>query len=134
MSRGRATVPGLDDRAGAASRGRIRGERGSAVPFAVACLGMVLLLGAALGVTGALVAGHRTAQAAADLAALAGATALAGGGDGCGAADRIAAANGAALSGCSVAGADVRVTVVVTGPRWLGSHGDLAAEARAGPG
>ena len=109
-------------------------DRGSAVPFAVACLGVVLLLGAALAVVAALVADHRRAQSAADLAALAGASAVAAGSDACAAADRIAVDNGASLSGCSVVGADVRVTVVVTGPRWLGSHGDLAAEARAGPG
>ncbi|MDH2412584.1 Rv3654c family TadE-like protein [Nocardioides sp. CER19] len=111
-----------------------RSERGSAVPFAVACLGVVLLLGAALGVAGAMVADHRTAQAAADLAALAGASALADGRDGCGAAGRVATDNGAALSACRREGADLRVRVIVAGPRWLGSHGDLEAEARAGPG
>ena len=29
---------------------------------------------------------------------------------------------------------DVRVTVEVAGPRWLGQAADLTAEARAGPG
>ncbi len=33
-----------------------------------------------------------------------------------------------------VDGRDVRLRVVVTGPRWLGQRGDLEAEARAGPG
>ena len=108
-------------------------ERGSAVPFAVACLGLVVLLGAALGVAGAMVVDHRRAQAAADLAALAGAAALADGGDGCDAAGRIAVGNGSALTDCAVEGADVRVTVVVHGPGWLGAQGDLAAQARAGP-
>ncbi|GAA1953646.1 hypothetical protein GCM10009798_11010 [Nocardioides panacihumi] len=109
-------------------------DRGSAVPFAVACLGLVLLLGAALGVVGAMVVDHRRAQAAADLAALAGASALGDGGDGCGAAARIAAGNGASLADCVAEGADLRVTVVVRGPGWLGAHGDLTAQARAGPG
>lgn len=108
-------------------------ERGSAVPFAVACLGMLLLVGAGLGVTGALVVGHRTAQDAADLAALAGAAAVAHGRDPCDAAGRIAADNGAALDGCHTDGAEVRVSVVVIGPHWLGSREDLRAEARAGP-
>ena len=111
-----------------------RQQRGSAVPFAVACLGLLLLVAAALGVVTAMVADHRRAQAAADLAALAGAQEAARGGDGCAAAARIASDNGADLSACVAAGADLRVTVVVAGPRWLGAHADLAAEARAGPG
>ena len=111
-----------------------QGERGSAVPFAVACVGLLTLVGAALSVTGMLVADHRRAQAAADLAALAGASAHAAGDDGCGAAHRVAAGNGASLTDCRVAAGDVRVTVVVRGPHWLGGQGDLAAEARAGPG
>lgn len=133
MSRGR----GPSTRAGglcAGELGRSRRDRGSAVPFAVACLGLVLLLGVALGVAAAMVADHRTAQSAADLAALAGASAVADGGDGCVAAGSIAAGNGATLSDCRVEGADVRVTVVVGGPRWLGGRGDLRAQARAGPG
>jgi len=109
-------------------------ERGSAVPFAVACLGLLVLLGGALAVTGAMVVDHRTAQAAADLAALAGAAAAARGEDGCGAASHVAAGNGASLSSCRLEGADVLVRVVVDGPRWLGASGDLEAEARAGPG
>lgn len=111
-----------------------RGERGSAVPFAVACLGPLLLLGAALGVAAAMVADHRSAQSAADLAALAGAAALADGGDACAAAGLIAEANAVAVAECRIDGAEVRVTVVVEGPRWLGAHGDLRARARAGPG
>jgi secretion/DNA translocation related TadE-like protein len=108
-------------------------QRGSAVPFAVACLGLLVLLGAALCVAGAMVVDHRRAQAAADLAALAGASALADGGDGCDAARRIAAGNGSSLTACAAEGTDLRVTVVVRGPGWLGGHGDLAAKARAGP-
>jgi secretion/DNA translocation related TadE-like protein len=104
------------------------------VPFAVACLGLLVLLGAALGVTGALVVDHRIAQDAADLAALAGAAAYADGREGCAAASRIAADNGAALADCSVASEEVDVAVLVEGPRWLRSWRDLRAEARAGPG
>jgi secretion/DNA translocation related TadE-like protein len=104
------------------------------MPFAVACLGLVLLLGAGLGGVAALVVDHRRAQAAADLAALAGASDLAAGGDGCTAAGRVAAANRADLSACRHDGRDLRVTVVVAGPGWLGSLDHLVAEARAGPG
>ena len=109
-----------------------RGERGSATPFAIACLGLLLVLAAALGVVGAMVRAHRQAQAAADLAALAAADALPA--DGCGVAGRVASANVARLVSCEVEGRDVRVRVRVTGPHWLGQGADLDAEARAGPG
>lgn len=110
-----------------------RSDRGSFVPFAVACLGLLVLVGAALAVVGALVVDHRRAQSAADLGALAGAAASARGEDGCAAAGRTAAANGARVLSCGVMAGGLRVTVVVPGPRWLGSVGDLRAEARAGP-
>lgn len=111
----------------------MRPERGSATPLAVGLLGVVLFVGAALGVVAAVVATHRSAQAAADLASLAGAGALQRQADACAAAARVADANGAALEDCSVAGEDVTVTVRVTGPHWLGQVADLRAEARAGP-
>jgi secretion/DNA translocation related TadE-like protein len=115
-------------------RRRRRGERGAASLFAVACLAVLLFVGAALGVVAAMVHTHRIAQSAADLAALAAASAVADGLDGCAAAARIAAANGAAVHSCGVSGREVTVGVVVTGPRWLGQSADLEAEARAGPG
>lgn len=108
-------------------------ERGSASLFAVSCLAVLLLLGAALGVVAAMVHAHRVAQSAADLAALAAAGAV-GDGDPCAAGADVAAANGARLVTCAVDGREVRVQVSVSGPRWLGQTGDLAAEARAGPG
>jgi secretion/DNA translocation related TadE-like protein len=88
----------------------------------------------ALGVAAAMVGDHRRAQGAADLAALAGASALADGGDPCAAAERVAAENGASLTGCAPAARDVRVTVVVPGPRWLAGYRDLEGQARAGAG
>ncbi len=111
-----------------------RDHRGAATVLATACLGLILLIGAGLGVAAAMVVDHRRAQAAADLAALAGASALRQGDDGCGVAQRVASANDAELASCSVAGADVVVTVTVTGPRWLGQSADLQGRARAGPG
>lgn len=109
------------------------GERGAATVLVTACLGVVLLVGCALAVVAAMVAAHRTAQAAADLAALAGATARQRGGDACAAAGATAADNGADLVGCTLAGDTVTVRVVVPGPRWLGQPHDLSADARAGP-
>jgi secretion/DNA translocation related TadE-like protein len=109
------------------------GERGSATPLVVSCAAVLLLLGCALGVVSAMVRAHRVAQSAADLAALAGAGALGRGGDACAVGAGLAQANGARLTGCAVRGREVTLRVVVTGPRWLGQVGDLAAEARAGP-
>ena len=110
-----------------------REERGSALPFAVACLGLLVLLAGALGVVAAMVRAERQAQAAADLAALAGAQAVAAGRDGCAGAAPVARANDASLTRCAVAGREIRIAVRVRGPRWLGQRGDLDAEARAGP-
>jgi secretion/DNA translocation related TadE-like protein len=100
----------------------------------VSCLAVLLLLGAALGVVAAMVRAHRSAQAAADLAALSAATAIGGGRDPCLAGAGTAEANDARLISCTVAGREVTVRVSVTGPRWLGQAADLSAEARAGPG
>jgi len=100
----------------------------------VTCVALLLTIGAALGVVAALVSSHRSAQSAADLAALAAASARQRGDDACGVAARLARANGAELVECAVLGNDVLVQVDVTGPRWLGQKADLSARARAGPG
>jgi secretion/DNA translocation related TadE-like protein len=111
-----------------------RDDRGSVTLFTVSCVALLLVLGAALGVVAAMVRAHRSAQSAADLAALAAATAVGHGSDPCGAASSAAAANGAVLASCDVEGREVLVTVQVAGPHWLGQTADLTAEARAGPG
>ncbi|GAA1515182.1 Rv3654c family TadE-like protein [Nocardioides humi] len=118
---------------------RIAADRGAATVLAVALAGVLLLVGAATGLVGALLVAHRRAQAAADLSALAAATSLAGrvahpGRDPCTEATDVAAANGAALVSCRIDGREVVVEVRVTGPRWLGQDQDLVAAARAGPG
>lgn len=109
------------------------GERGSASVLVVAMVGVLVVLGGALGVVAAMVRAHRVAQAGADLAALAGAHGLALGRDGCREAGRVAAANQVRLTGCRVQGRTLLVTVQATGPHWLGQTADLSAEARAGP-
>jgi secretion/DNA translocation related TadE-like protein len=108
----------------------VRDEAGGVALFAVACAGVLLLLGAALGMVAAVVVAHRQAQSAADLAALAGAGES---GASCERATAVAAANGAELTACEVLGRDVLVTVQVAGPRWLGQDADLEGTARAGP-
>jgi secretion/DNA translocation related TadE-like protein len=109
-------------------------ERGAATVLAVSFLGVLLLVGGALAVVGGMVVAHRTAQSAADLAALAGAGAISDGAEPCRAAAGMAAANGARLLSCSVTSREVTVEVTVPGPRWLGQPHDLTARARAGPG
>jgi secretion/DNA translocation related TadE-like protein len=110
-----------------------RDERGSATLFAVSCLAVLLLLGAALGVVAAMVRAHRLAQSAADLAALAAADAVGSARDPCDAGSTAAVLNGARLTACAVTGREVLVEVLVDGPRWLGQAADLSARARAGP-
>lgn len=112
---------------------RTAAERGAATVLVTACLGLLLLLGCALAVVAAMVVAHRSAQAAADLAALAGAVAAGQGGDPCAAASAVAADNGARLVRCATVGPEVSVEVEVAGPAWLGQRHDLAAAARAGP-
>ncbi|BEP12847.1 hypothetical protein acdb102_11580 [Acidothermaceae bacterium B102] len=89
---------------------------------------VVLLVCVAVGVR------HR-AEAAADLAALAGAAAAQDGADGCVAAARNATANAAELLACAVvADGSISVTVAVRAPpalrRW--AAGPVTAQARAG--
>jgi secretion/DNA translocation related TadE-like protein len=110
-----------------------RSEAGAATLLAVAMAGVLLMVGAALAVVGAMVVAHRQAQASADLAALAGATAAARGEDPCQAARVVARLNGGTLVACAVDESGVTVQVRVLGPHWLGQESDLEARARAGP-
>ena len=108
-------------------------DRGAASLLAVSLVGVLLMVGVALGVLAAVVNAHRTAQAAADLAALAAAVALQHGEEACPAGGRVAAANGARLTGCQVTGDEVLVEATVRGPRWFGLAADPVGRARAGP-
>lgn len=112
-----------------------RDDAGSATVVVVAMAGVLMFVMVGLGAAGGLVVSQRRAQAAADLSALAGATAT---GDACVEAGRIAAANHAALEQCRPDGEELSVRVSVAGPdlpwasRW--SQVRVTAEARAGPG
>lgn len=110
-----------------------REESGSATVLVVVHAAVLLLLGVAFSAVIALVHQHRVAQAAADLAALAGARANADGAGGCGQASAVARANRARLTACAVVDRDVRVTVHVDPPSWPVGLPDLSAQARAGP-
>ncbi len=110
-----------------------RSERGAATLLVVAMAGVLLLVGTALGVVVAMVAAHRQAQSASDLAALAAAVSAGRGVDGCDTAQVVARANGASLINCTLVGTDATVTVRVPGPRLLGQAADFSATAHAGP-
>ena len=113
--------------------GPSRDEAGAATLLVLAMAGLLMLLGAALAVVTALVAAHRAAQSAADLAALAGARGVVSGVDGCLVASRVAVANGARVTSCVVRDRVVDLELEVPGPHWLGQTADLAARSRAGP-
>jgi len=112
----------------------VNDERGAATVLAMALAAGLLLVGLGCTWTGAVVAAHRRAQSAADLAALAGAQALQAGEDPCATASRVAEANRAQTVTCAVAGEVVTVTVRVSAPALAGRTPTVVAEARAGPG
>jgi secretion/DNA translocation related TadE-like protein len=114
-----------------------RGEGGAATVLVVAMAGVLMFVMVGLAAVGGLVTAQRRAQAAADLAALAGASALAdvsGPAEPCAAADRVAGRNAAVLDACTAVGRAIRVTVSVAGPDVPWREVKVTAEARAGPG
>jgi secretion/DNA translocation related TadE-like protein len=112
---------------------RSRGEAGLAAPAVVTLAGLLVVV-TGLAVTGGrLLLDHRRAAAAADLAALAAATAVQHGADGCAEARRYARLNRTALTGCSVDGEVVTVRVELAAQVLLGRRVVLRADARAGP-
>ncbi|MFE1345503.1 Rv3654c family TadE-like protein [Streptomyces sp. NPDC058757] len=109
---------------------RGRGDRGAAsVWTAFAACALCVVFGAVLALGQAVAARHR-AGGAADLAALAAADrALWGEAEACAAAGRVAAAQGAELVRCRVAGVEAEVTARVVRGAW-----SPTVRARAGPG
>jgi secretion/DNA translocation related TadE-like protein len=111
-----------------------RDQRGAATVLVMPFVGVLALVTVVLAFHGGVLVTQRRVQAAADLAALAGAAALQRGEDGCSAASAVAGRNGARLSGCQTSGPDVVVTVERDGPAVLGRSVTVEASARAGPG
>lgn len=113
-------------------------ERGAGTVLVLGILAAVLLLAVGIAALGAAQNARGAAQAAADLGALAGATALRDGFDPCGTAGAAVARNDAELAACEVLGGGV-VRVVATraavGPpgELGGALGTARATARAGP-
>lgn len=109
-----------------------RDEAGAGTVLGLAMVGLLLFVAVAVSGAVAIVARHRVAQTAADLAALAGAGALQEGRDACTSAAALARRNHARLTGCRISGWQVEVTVVSQARVW-GRGQELAARGRAGP-
>ncbi|MGO4596665.1 Rv3654c family TadE-like protein [Terrabacter sp. 2RAF25] len=112
-----------------------RGARdaGAATLLALSIVAVVLTLATGALMVGSVVIASHRARLAADLGALAGATAAQHRPDAssaCAAASRVAQANGAATQTCSVDGADVELTVAVSASLW---PAPATARSRAGP-
>ncbi|WP_418275062.1 Rv3654c family TadE-like protein [Isoptericola jiangsuensis] len=118
----------------AAGEGAGGGERGAGTVLLIGIVAVVLLCMAGLSALGSAQQARVTAQSAADLGALAGASALRHGLDACTTAGRTVARNGSGLAGCVVEEGGV---VAVVASRPAGHVVDLAgvatARARAGP-
>lgn len=108
-------------------------QRGAVTPLLMASASGFVIVALMQHVIGAAVVGHRQAAAAADLAALAGATAVQHGTEGCPAAAAVAALNHARVSECSVTAQVVTVRVQCPLPRMFGQELIVEAQARAGP-
>ncbi|GAB3654443.1 hypothetical protein GCM10027596_06280 [Nocardioides korecus] len=112
---------------------RRRDERGAGTVLALAMTGVLVVVICLAGAVVAAVATHRTAQTAADLAALAGAGELQLGGSACGRAAAVARSNRSVLRRCRVQGSRVGVEVVADTVHLPGGALDLPARAWAGP-
>ncbi|QLQ09427.1 MAG: flp pilus-assembly TadE/G-like family protein [Nocardioidaceae bacterium] len=107
-------------------------QHGFVTPFTAAICGFLAILAVASAAGGAVLVGQRRAESAADLAALAGATAIQNGQAGCTAAETVAADNRGILIDCVIEGevVEVRIRHEVT---LVGRDWRLHATARAGP-
>lgn len=118
---------------------RLRDQRGSAAVFGIAFTGLLVTATLVGATVAALLVGQRRAAAGADLAALAGASALQQGRPACAEATELATANGTRLVRCETRGelVTVEVTVEVASVFGSGSAGGstwtVRARARAGP-
>lgn len=106
-------------------------ERGSGTVMALALILVALALILGVAQVGVAAAGGAASHNAADLAAIAGATDLMSGGEGCPLAKVYAAKNGARMVSCTVSGWMLSVKVVK--PLGFGLVKSASASSRAGP-
>ena len=114
-------------------RHRPPGQQGSAAVLAVGLVGVLVAVTALVAALGGMVVDQRRVEAAADLAALAGAAAAQRGDDGCAAAGSVARLNTSRVTRCTAARQVVQVRVVRTGRQLFGRRFTVASTARAGP-
>jgi secretion/DNA translocation related TadE-like protein len=114
-------------------RRRATDQRGSAAVLVVGLTGVLVTVTLLVAAVGGVVADQRRVEAAADLAALAGAGAVQAGRDGCVAARETAGRNGGALRTCALDGDVVTVEVGRDSQVALGRRLALVGRARAGP-
>ncbi len=107
--------------------------RGSAAVLGVGLVGVLVSVAALVAVLAGAVADQRRVEAAADLGALAGASAVQHGRSACPAAREVARRNGAAVTSCTVAGEVVAVTARRPTAPLLGHRFVAESTARAGP-
>ncbi len=110
-----------------------RSERGAAAGAVVALAGLLVVLAATVAVLGRLLIDQRRVEAAADLAALAGAVAVQHHRAACAAAAEVAGRNGAELVTCDVHGDEVSVVARVETSIVLAGTVRLQGAAHAGP-
>lgn len=110
-----------------------RDEQGVATAWGLGLIGLLAVMAFVAAAVIGILAGHRRAEAAADLAALAGAGELRDGGDACGTAGLIARRNRAALVDCRPVGWRVEVVVRVRVRGLFGRVHALEGRALAGP-
>lgn len=113
--------------------GSVTDEAGSAAVLATVLVGVLALVTLLVSVVAGAVTDQRRLEAAADLGALAGASAAQRGEDACAAAGSVTGRNGADVTACSVYDDVVRLRAGRVTRGVLGMRFTLAATARAGP-
>jgi len=108
-------------------------QHGSAAVLATVLVAVLVVVALFVTAVGGAVVDRRRVAAAADLAALAGASALQSGNDGCAAARSTARRNGARATSCAVEGEDVTVLTERRTQPVFGRRFTVRATARAGP-
>lgn len=114
-------------------RPREAGQRGSTAVLATVLVGVLMTVAMLVAVVGGAVADQRRVESAADLGALAGASAAQRGADGCAVAGSMVARNRARLAACSATGSVVTVRAARETRPVLGLRFTVTARARAGP-
>jgi len=115
------------------SRGERAGQRGTSTVLATVLVGVLAVVATLVAWVGGAVTDQRRVESAADLGALAGASAARRGEDGCTAAGAMVARNRARMVWCSGTGSTVTVQAARGTRPVLGLRFTVTSRARAGP-